>query len=172
VSKLKEKKYRKFNQKIEKSKLKQIKAHEKFIGRLASFEPMKLSFYEFDGTTIPKGITSDTSFDLARTRYIIAEIKVKNLNPGGEDQRHTLRWRYYYPPQMTREGKQLKTFNVCDFNSDMVIKSGKAFSFAFVSWGNKEYGWIWGKKPGVKGTYAVAVYLDDIELIEGRFIIQ
>lgn len=171
-SKLSAKKVKKFDKKILKSKLKQIKAYEKLITKLGSFEPLKLSFYEFNGSTIPKNIKANTSFDLSLTRYIIAELKARNTILNLEDQRHTLRWRYYYPRQMTKDGKWMNAFEVCDFTSEMVIKSSQEFSFPYVSWGKKEYGWIWGKENGKKGTYAVTVYLNDIEIIDGRFIIH
>lgn len=171
LSKLKEKKYRQFNEKILKSKIKQKKTYDKFISKLGSFEPLRISFYEFDGSNVPKGIKANTSFDLSLTRYIIAELKVKNTNRQLKEHRHTLRWRYYYPRQMTKDGKWLNSFEVCDFTSELIIKASQGFAFPWVSWGNKKYGWIWGKGNGKKGTYAVSVHLDDIEIIEGRFII-
>ncbi|MCJ7526487.1 MAG: DUF2057 domain-containing protein [Candidatus Aminicenantes bacterium] len=170
-SKLTEKKYKKFNQQIAKSRVDHLKEYNKFLGKLGSFEPVKLTFFEYDGSTIPQNIKANASFDLASTRYILAQLKVKNLNPDLKEHRHTLRWDYYCPAQWTAEGKLMKSFHVGSITSEMLFKQGQEYSFPWVSWGNKEKGWIWGQGKSVKGTYAVAVYLDKLEIFEDRFVI-
>lgn len=52
------------------------------------------------------------------------------------------------------------------------FNQGQEYSFPWVSWGNKEKGWIWGQGQSVKGTYAVAVYLGKLEIFEDRFVID
>lgn len=170
-AKLTEKKHQRLNQQIAKSRVDHLKEYKKFLDKLGSFEPVKLTFFEYDGSTIPKDIKANASFDLASTRFILAQLKVKNLNPDLKEHRHTLRWDYYYPVQWSAEGKWMKSFHVGSITSEMLFTQGQEYCFPWVSWGKKEKGWIWGRENGVKGTYAVAVYLDKLKIFEDRFVI-
>lgn len=171
-AKIKEKRYRKLRRLVAGSREKRLEEYRKFLDRLASFEPVRLRFFEYDGTTVPDGIQPATSFELASSRYILAQLKVKNLKPDLAEHRHTLRWQYYFPQQWTADGKMKGYFHVGDITSEVQFKQGQEHSFPWVSWGSQQKGWIWGQGNPVMGTYAVAVYLDDVKVFEDRFVIH
>jgi len=170
-SPMKEKKYHKFRGLVAKGRETRLGKYQKFLDKLGSFEPIKLTFFEYDGTTIPDDIKPGEAFDLASSRYILAQLKVRNLKPDLQEHRHTLKWEYYFPQQWTADKNMVKYFHVGTVSSEMLFKQGQEYSFPWVAWGNKQKGWIWTQGNPVKGTYAVEVYLDKIKIFEDRFVI-